>query len=121
MSRAEWFCHFLFQFPTPSCITSLTRDVFVKQSWDVVDRKKYKQQFLEHLYNVAVDSITLPLSEDSLAVITFRLQLHRYVGLSAQRLQLEKQSENYLQERSDYRHLRTIPGIGAVIALMIIA
>ena len=52
---------------------------------------------------------------------TFRLQLHRYVGLSAQLLQLEKQAENYLQERSDYRHLRTIPGIGAIIALMIIA
>lgn len=120
-SRAEWFCQFLLQFPTPSCITSLTRDVFVKQSWDVVGRKQYKQQFLEHLYDVAVDSIALPLSEDSLAVSTFRLQLHRYVGLSAQRLQLEKQSENYLQERSDYRHLRTIPGIGAVIALMIIA
>lgn len=86
-----------------------------------VGRKQYKQQFLEHLYDVAADSIALPLSEDSLAVTTFRLQLHRYVVLSAQRLQLEKQAENYLQERSDYRHLRTIPGIGAIIALMIIA
>lgn len=53
MSRAEWFCQFLLQFPTPSCITSLNRDVFVKQSWDVVGRKQYKQQFLEHLYDVA--------------------------------------------------------------------
>lgn len=52
---------------------------------------------------------------------TFRLQLHRYVGLAAQRLQLEKLSENNLWERSDYRHLRTIQGIGAVIALIIIA
>ena len=93
MSRPEWFCQFLLKFPTPSCITSLTRDVFVKKSWDVVGRKQYKQQFLEHLYDVAVDSIALPLSEYSLAVTTFRLQLHRYVGLSAQRLQLEKQSE----------------------------
>lgn len=99
----------------------MDRDLFVKQSWDVVGRKQYKQQFLEHLYDVAENSIALPLSDDSLAVTTFRLQLHRYVELSAQWLKLEKQAENYLQERSDYRHLRTIPDIGAVIALMIIA
>ncbi|GDM53674.1 transposase [Escherichia coli] len=121
MSRAELFCQFLLQFPTPSCITSLNRDLFVKQAWDVVGRKQYKQQFLEHLYDISANSIALPLSDGSLAVTTFKLQLHRYVELSAQRLQLEKQAENYLQERSDYQHLRTIPGIGAVIALMIIA
>ena len=62
MSRAEWFCQFLLQFPTPSCITSLNRDLFVKQSWDVVGRKQYKKQFLEHLSDVAADSIALPLS-----------------------------------------------------------
>lgn len=27
MSRAEWSCQFLLQFPTPSCITSLNRDL----------------------------------------------------------------------------------------------
>lgn len=94
--------------------------MFLKQSWDVVGQKQYKQQFLEHLYDVATNSIALPLPDDSLAVATFRLQLHRYIELSAQRLQLEKQAEKYLQERSDYQHLRTIPGIGPVIALMVI-
>lgn len=68
-----------------------------------------------------MNSIALPLSHHSLAVTIFKLQLHRYIELTAQRLQLEKQAENYLQERRDYRHLRTIPGIGPIIALMVIA
>ncbi len=40
---------------------------------------------------------------------------------SRQRLELERLAEEYLQEREDYRHLRTLPGVGPIIALMIIA
>lgn len=49
------------------------------------------------------------------------IQLHRYLELSQQRRELERLAEDYLQERDDYRHLRTLPGVGPIIALMIIA
>lgn len=77
--------------------------------------------FIYRLYDIYVKFLAQPLSHGSLAVTTFKLQLHRYIELSAHRLQLEKQAENYLQERGDYRYLPTIPGISPIIVLIIIA
>ena len=120
-SRAEWFCQFLLKFPTPLAITRYKQQTFVKRAWDVIGRKQYKQQFLEHLYDIAKESIALPVPVDSHSVETFRLQLQRYVDLSRQRVDLEKKSELFLAERTDYQRLRTLPGVGPIIALMIIA
>jgi hypothetical protein len=36
----------------------------------VVGRKQFKQQFLEHLYDVATSSISLPVALNSVAVET---------------------------------------------------
>lgn len=120
-SRAEWFCKFLLKFPTPLSITRYKQQTFVKRAWESIGRKQYKQQFLEHLYQIAERSIALPIPLENQAIETFKIQLGRYIELSEQRLRLEKESERYLQAREDYRHLRTIPGVGSVIALMIIA
>ncbi len=120
-SRAEWFCQFLLKFPTPLTVTNMRKSTFVKRAWQLIGRKQFKQQFLEHLYELAQRSIALPVAPGSRAIDTFRLQLHRYLDLSRQRLELERLAEEYLQEREDYRHLRTLPGVGPIIALMIIA
>lgn len=120
-SRAEWFCQFLLKFPTPLAITRYKQQTFVKRAWDVIGRKQYKQQFLEHLYDIARESIALPVSVASHSVETFKLQLRRYIELSQQRADLEKKSELFLAERADYQRLRTLPGVGPIIALMIIA
>ncbi|VEB95345.1 Transposase IS116/IS110/IS902 family [Cedecea lapagei] len=120
-SRTEWFCHFLLRFPTPQTITSIQKSLFVKEAWDIIGRKQYKQQFLEQLYEIAHNSIALPLPENCEAVVTFKLQIRRYIELTLQQLQLEKMAENYLQNRADYHHLRSLPGVGPVIAMMILA
>ncbi len=120
-SRTEWFCQFLLRFPTPLTIISMEKHRFVEEAWDIIGRKQYKQQFLEQLYDIAGNSVALPLTENSQAVTTFKLQIRRYVELTLQRLQLEKMAENYLQDRTDYHHLRSLPGVGPVIAMMIIA
>lgn len=120
-SRAEWFCEFLLKFPTPKSITRYKKATFVKRAWTVVGRKQFKQQFLEHLYDVATSSIGLPVALNSVAVETYKLQLTRYIELTRQRLALEKQSESFLKDRADYQRLRTLPGVGAIIALIIIA
>lgn len=55
---------------------------FVEEAWDIIGRKQYKQQFLEQLYDIAGNPVALPLTENCLAVTTFKLQIRRYVELT---------------------------------------
>ena len=111
-SRSEWFCYFLLKFPTSASITRYRKATFEKHAWNIVGRKQFKQQFLEHLYGVAENSIGLPVDISSVAVETYRLQLQRYIDLTRQRLALERQSEQFLGGREDYQRLKTLPGVG---------
>lgn len=120
-SRSEWFCRFLLKFPTPASITRYRQQTFVKRAWDVVGRKIEKQRLLEDIYQTAQQSIGLPLSMSSVAMDTFRLQLQRFHDLTLQRGELEVRADQFLSERSDYQRLRSIPGVGPIVALMIIA
>ena len=120
-TRPEWFCKFLLAFPTPSSITTHDRDAFIRAAWDLVGCKVAKQRFLEELYELAQTSIALPVPVDSLAVDTFRLQLERYLHLIQLRLSLEKQPDIHLAANADYQRLQTLPGVGPIIALIILA
>jgi len=120
-SRAEWFCKFLLKFPTPKSITRYHKETFVRRAWDVTGRKVAKQRFLEELYEIACESIALPVDVNSLAVDMFKLQLKRLLALTMERKSLELRAESLLQDRIDYQRLRTLPGVGPIIAMMIIA
>ena len=120
-SRAEWFCRFMLKFPTPASVCRHRKATFIKRAWDIVGRKVSKESFLSHLYDQASQSIGLPIAADSVAVDTFKLQLNRFAELTKQRADLERQAEQFLMDRSDYQRLRSIPGIGPILAMMIIA
>ena len=120
-SRSEWFCEFLLKFPTPASIIRYRKQTFVKRAWKVVGRKTDKQRFLEELYELAETSVALPVPRDSLTVDMFKLQLKRFLDLTHQRKKLEALADTLLSERTDYQRLRTLPGVGPIIALMIIA
>lgn len=120
-SRSEWFCEFLLKFPTPASITRYRKHTFVKRAWQVVGRKVDKQRFLEELYELAETSVALPVPQDSHAVSMFKLQIKRFLDLTRQRKELEALADALLSERADYQKLRTLPGVGPIIALMIIA
>jgi transposase len=120
-SRAQWFCRFLLKFPTPESITRYRQATFIKRAWDVVGRKVAKQRFLEELYETAGYSIGLPVGTEGRAVEMLKLQVMRYLQLTEQRQALERSAEVLLSESADYRHLKTLPGVGPVIALMILA
>lgn len=120
-SRSQWFCRFLLKYPTPSSVTKTKKATFVKRAWGVVGRKVNKQQFLEELYELAEISIGLPVNEKSVAVETFNMQIQRYLDLTLQREALERQADCFLSERDDYQRLKTIPGMGPIIALIILA
>jgi len=120
-SRAEWFCRTMLKFPTPGSITRYRKATFVKRAWDLVGRKVAKQRYLEELYDTAVTSIGLPVDDESLAVSTFKLQLKRYQELTQQRQTLEQTAEKFLAGTDDYHYLRSLPGVGPVIAMIIMA
>ena len=63
----------------------------------------------------------LPIASESLACQTFKLQLQRYQELTSQRKRVEQQAESILSEHKDYLTLKTIPEIGPIIALTILA
>lgn len=120
-SRAEWFCRFMLKFPTPQSITRYRQATFIKRAWDIVGRKVEKARQLADIYAIAETSIGLPIDLDSLAIDMFKLQLKRFQALTEQRSLLEEQANIHLSSRQDYQRLITIPGIGPIVALVIIA
>lgn len=73
------------------------------------------------IHSVAGQSIGLPVVLGSAAVSTFKLQLTRFLELTTTRVKLEQQADTFLCSRSDYQHLRSIPGVGPIVALIILA
>jgi transposase len=120
-TRNNWFVSFLLKFPTPAHVRSLTCDQFVAAAWDVVGRKVNKRAKLIEIWETAGATTALPHCVDSLAVETFRITLRRYQELNALRAELEDRAEQALATNADFAHLKTLPGIGSVTAMTILA
>jgi len=73
------------------------------------------------MWEMAGTTAALPHRPDSLAVETFRITLRRYQELNALRAELESLAEETLRTNPDFAHLKTLPGIGSVIAMTILA
>lgn len=119
--RNEWLIRLLLRFPTPASIASVSLEAFRDVIWKPMGRRVNKQAKVEEIYTLATRSIALPVDGDSPAVSTFRLQLTRYLQLSKERSALEQQADALLSGNADHQRLRTVPGIGPLIALTILA
>jgi transposase len=120
-SRAEWFTSLLMTFPNPASVLKYSREGFIKAAQAVSGRKVNKAAWLTDFYETARESIGLPVPEDSEAIRMFRLVLQEHQDLCRMRRAIEARAGLYLKDNADYLRLRTIPGIGAVIALIILA
>lgn len=120
-SRNEWWIRFMIEFPTPAHVRQLTCEQFTKAAWELVGRKVNKQGKLEEIWETAGHSAALPHHPDSLAVETFRMTLRHYQSLAALRAQIEERAHSVLVGNVDYENLRTLPGIGPILALTILA
>lgn len=120
-SRALWFTHFISHYPTPSSVLKYTQDEFIKVAWEVVGRKVDKRNWLINFYQTAQESIGLPLEENSQAIDMFRVILHEHQGLCKRLKEIEETADSFLQGNNDYKKLLSIPGIGPILALMILA
>jgi transposase len=120
-TRADWWVRFMLQFPTPGHVHGLSREAFVGTAWDLVGRKVHKQAKLEEIWEMSARSAALPHEPNSLAVETFRLTLRQFQQLSELRAQIESRAQAVLADNPDYAHLQSLPGIGPIIALTILA
>jgi hypothetical protein len=107
-TRSTWFIRFLERFPIPAAIRALDRETFIVEAWDVVGRKVNKRAPLEEIYDLAADSIGLPVALDSPAIATFRLQLARYAELNRHRDQLDQRAQELLADNADFQRLKTL-------------
>jgi len=92
-TRSTWFIHFLERFQIPAAIRALDRQTFIAEAWKVAGRKVYKRAKLEEIYDLAGESIGIPVALNSPAIKTFRLQLSRYAELNRHRDQLDQRAQ----------------------------
>jgi len=120
-TRSQWFIRFLLRFPTAQSIRMLDFESFSREAWDLIDRKVEKRRWLAETYAMAAESIGLPVSLESMAIRMFRLQLARQLELNTQREELDRTAQELLAGNDDFQRLQTLPGIGAIMALTILA
>jgi transposase len=120
-SRSDWFFAFLERYPSPHFITAMGKDAFTSDAWDVIGRKVAKERLLADIYETAKSSVGLPVTSNSDAISMFRLVLGEGRSLIAQRNQIEDRAVALLKDLPDYRLLTSIPGIGPINALTILA
>lgn len=99
----------------------MDREAFVTAAWDLMGKRPAKRPKLEEIYQLAGESIGLPVPIDSPAIETFKLQLNRYLELNRQRQQLDLRAQELLAGNPDYQRLETLRGVGAITALTILA
>jgi transposase len=120
-SRSDWFLAFLERYPSPYVISAMSREAFIADAWGVVGRRVSKERLLSDIYDTAASSVGLPVEPDSDAVAMFRMVLAEGRGLIEQRNRIEARAVELLTDHPDYRLLVTIPGIGPINALTILA
>lgn len=119
-SRSAQFITMRHAYPTPASITAVSCDEFVDAAWNVAGRKVAKRAWLSGVYARAQHSVALPIALESPAIAAFRMRL-AFLDHRAQRAALEAQADALLGTNSDDHQRQTIPGIGPVFALTILA
>lgn len=103
-SRTDWFLAFLEKYPSPHMISTMSREEFISDAWQVVGRRVSKEQLLSDIYATAKDSVGLPVSPQSDAVCMFRLVLAEGRSLIQQRDEIEARAVNLLSDLPDDVH-----------------
>ena len=119
--RGDWFLAFLEAFPSPYIIAAMDKDAFIEAAWPVIGRRVGKAALLADIYETSKTSVGLPVAQDSDAIRMFRLVLAQGRSLVQHRNATEGRAAELLADHPDYQLLRTIPGIGPVNALAVLA
>lgn len=119
-TRALWMITMLRRFPTPAHIRAISKESFVAECHNLVRRvASLKPGKFEELYDVAGSSIGLPAND--LAVEAFREHLSHLEDLERRRESLERRAKQIIEDIPDAKILQSLPGIGTIHALTILA
>ena len=120
-ARAEWFLEVLHEAPCPSAVLKHSKKVFVKKFTASGGKVTLRQRLVGEYYESARESVGIPVAAGSWAVQMFQLTIEQYIRLAKQRKMLEELIHGQLEKNADYQRLRSIPGIGPIIALTVLA
>jgi transposase len=117
----DWLIRLRLQFPTPGAITALLCEEFVAQGSKLVGRQVHKTALRANIYAAAQSSIALPVASDSPAIARYRRVLEEYLARGRLRESIAAQAATALANHPDRRRLMTVPGVGPITALTILA
>ena len=121
-SRAEWFTELLLFAPCPAAVRRYTKTAFVAAARaQVTGRKVDKTRWLADFYETACGSVGLPVADTSETIRMFRVVLEEYRALCQLRKRLELEIATRLATQPDFVRLQTLPGIGPILAMTILA
>lgn len=121
-SRAEWFTELLLFTPCPAAVRRYSKTAFVTAASEQLrGRKVDKARWLADFYDTACRSVGVPVSDTSEAIRMFRIVLEDYRALCHRRKQLEGEVVTRLALQPDFVRLQTLPGVGPILALTILA
>jgi transposase len=121
-SRAEWFTELLLFTPCPAAVRRYSKAAFVAAACEqIAGRKVDKARWLADFYETACHSVGLPVTPESETVRMLRVVLEEYRALCALRKRLELESATRLGTNPDFVRLQTLPGIGPILAMLILA
>ena len=121
-SRAEWFPSVLRLTPCPAAVRRYTKALFITAALEAVGgHKADKRRWLADFYETAQVSAGVPVAEESDAMRLFRLVLEEYQQLCRLRKQLETDAVARLRAHPDFVRLQTLPGVGPILAMLILA
>ena len=121
-SRAEWFTGLLLFTPCPAAVRQYTKAAFIAAAREqITGRKVDKARWLADFYETACHSVGLPVAAASETIRMFRVVLEEYRALCQLRKRLETEIATRLATLPDFVRLQTIPGIGPILAMIILA
>lgn len=121
-SRALWMISLLQHYPTPSHICQDSREQFLETCLSFFKRSKSVQiSKFDEIYCTAKKSLGLSVSADSVAIEMFQMHLKNLKNLEQRRAALERRAAKLLDSHPDFKILTSLPGIGIIHALSIIA
>ncbi len=121
-SRSEWFLDVFLLAPIPADVLAFTKAAFLKRTVRGDEgHPTVRRKLVAEYYETARHSVGIPVPPGSVAMEMFRLVLAEYIHLAKLRRGLERQIHDRLEHQPDYQRLRTIPGIGPIVALTILA
>jgi transposase len=121
-SRAEWFTSVLRLTPCPAAVHQYSKAAFIAAARaKVAGHKTDKTRWLADFYETAGHSIALPVRPDSAAISMFRVVLEEYQQLGQRRKTLEADIVARFTGHRDFDRLQTVPGIGPILAMLILA